>query len=383
MFFGMPITEREKVSEMIRRQITRRQYASGSRLPSERELAGQYSCSRVTVRSALEDLQREGVLARIPGKGTFVLDQPGGSAPVTASTGVMRLGFLLINASLQPSETRLLTGLSENLPSESWVVNFWKLELDQGVGPERYPELIHTCDAYVVAGNYTHADILWLSRTRKPLTVLGIAGDENLHEASTSYLQIYPDEYAAYMRATEFMFARGYERPAILVGSDHKAYKERIEGFYTAIARRGKNPKDFLCIKANASPSQAAAPVTPEQTRNAVDRLLDAHDQFDSVVTCSGWEVALGAKERGLRIPEDFALLAESSGEDRILRTMEISEIREDHYEIGKMAASRLDSRLGAGESISGRLVVPSELIVRRSCAPRSRDNVVTDEQQF
>lgn len=41
-------------------------------LPSERELMAAYNVSRITVRRAIEELQREGYVYKIQGKGTFV-----------------------------------------------------------------------------------------------------------------------------------------------------------------------------------------------------------------------------------------------------------------------------------------------------------------------
>ena len=46
--------------------------AEGHLLPSEAELCAQYSVSRTVVRQALADLEREGLVLKIKGKGTFV-----------------------------------------------------------------------------------------------------------------------------------------------------------------------------------------------------------------------------------------------------------------------------------------------------------------------
>ena len=46
--------------------------AEGHLLPSESELCAQYSVSRTVVRQALADLEREGLVLKIKGKGTFV-----------------------------------------------------------------------------------------------------------------------------------------------------------------------------------------------------------------------------------------------------------------------------------------------------------------------
>jgi len=49
------------------------EWRPGDRLPPERELARRYGCSLITVRRALGDLARDGLLSRRQGQGTFVL----------------------------------------------------------------------------------------------------------------------------------------------------------------------------------------------------------------------------------------------------------------------------------------------------------------------
>jgi GntR family transcriptional regulator len=57
-------------------QINNGQLGAGARLPSEPALAQEHKVSRVTVRRALDQLQSEGLLQRMPGIGTFVKDRP-------------------------------------------------------------------------------------------------------------------------------------------------------------------------------------------------------------------------------------------------------------------------------------------------------------------
>ena len=57
---------------LLQEQIADGAWASGERLPSELQLAAQYSLSRVTVRRALAGLARDGVIRKLPGAGTFV-----------------------------------------------------------------------------------------------------------------------------------------------------------------------------------------------------------------------------------------------------------------------------------------------------------------------
>ena len=62
-----------QVMDDLKGEIARGVYASGSRIPSEIELAKSYGVGRVTVRRAIEELSRAGYLNRQQGRGTFVL----------------------------------------------------------------------------------------------------------------------------------------------------------------------------------------------------------------------------------------------------------------------------------------------------------------------
>lgn len=67
-----PVPMYRQLSDLIRGRMKRGELTCGARLPSEAELCEAYSVSRMTVRTALAELERENLLERIPGKGTFV-----------------------------------------------------------------------------------------------------------------------------------------------------------------------------------------------------------------------------------------------------------------------------------------------------------------------
>ena len=64
-----------QIADLIREQIQSGQIPAGEKIPNELEIASQYDVSRGTVRQALDMLVKEGRLERLPGKGTFVLEQ--------------------------------------------------------------------------------------------------------------------------------------------------------------------------------------------------------------------------------------------------------------------------------------------------------------------
>ncbi|MCI2416451.1 GntR family transcriptional regulator [Saccharopolyspora sp. K220] len=60
-----------RLARELRSAILQRDYPEGKRLPTEAELAETHRVSRQTVRRAFQDLVAEGMVYRIPGRGTF------------------------------------------------------------------------------------------------------------------------------------------------------------------------------------------------------------------------------------------------------------------------------------------------------------------------
>ncbi len=65
------------LARTLRGAILAGRYAGGARLPTEAELATEYRVSRQTVRRAFHDLVAEGMVRRVPGRGTFAAPRHG------------------------------------------------------------------------------------------------------------------------------------------------------------------------------------------------------------------------------------------------------------------------------------------------------------------
>ena len=61
-----------QIREALRAEIERKALAPGAQLPPESALMEQFGVSRITVRQALAHLQTDGLVFKVPGKGTFV-----------------------------------------------------------------------------------------------------------------------------------------------------------------------------------------------------------------------------------------------------------------------------------------------------------------------
>lgn len=67
-----PIPLYKQIESILREKIMLGEFSDGSMLPSETRLCSMYHVSRITVRQALDELNHDGLINRIQGKGTIV-----------------------------------------------------------------------------------------------------------------------------------------------------------------------------------------------------------------------------------------------------------------------------------------------------------------------
>ncbi|MBP0589492.1 GntR family transcriptional regulator [Paraburkholderia sp. LEh10] len=67
-----PIPLYRQIKDTLRVGILSGEYAPHSRMPSESELQTMFAVSRITIRQALGDLEKEGLIFKVHGKGSFV-----------------------------------------------------------------------------------------------------------------------------------------------------------------------------------------------------------------------------------------------------------------------------------------------------------------------
>jgi GntR family transcriptional regulator len=95
-----PVPLYMQVKQFLRERINDGTYKMHSQLPAESALSSIFGVSRITVRQALSDLQKEGVIFKVPGKGTFV-SKPKASQELTCLEGfaeaMSRKGYKVYN----------------------------------------------------------------------------------------------------------------------------------------------------------------------------------------------------------------------------------------------------------------------------------------------
>lgn len=79
------------LEQHIRKRVTDGTWPIGYRLPPERELVAQFGLARNTLRKVMNGLERDGIITRHVGRGTFVAQRPSRSALTPAQALLHRI----------------------------------------------------------------------------------------------------------------------------------------------------------------------------------------------------------------------------------------------------------------------------------------------------
>ena len=77
-----PLPAYQQISNDIILRISQKEWNIEDKLPTEAELAAEYGVSRVTLRQAMAQLERDGIICKFQGKGAFVKNNPNAKSSV-------------------------------------------------------------------------------------------------------------------------------------------------------------------------------------------------------------------------------------------------------------------------------------------------------------
>jgi LacI family transcriptional regulator len=168
------------------------------------------------------------------------------------------------------------------------------------------------------------------------------------------------DDGGAYA-ATAHLVERGHERVAMVDGP-HGSGTARREGYRRALGDAG--------LPAYPEPSPRTD-WTRDGGRRAVAALL-AMRPAPSAIFCSNDLTAIGAldaaREAGVRVPEDVAIVGFDDVEAAALVTPALTTVVNPAFEMGRTAARMLAERMtGMFDGPARSVTLPSPLVVRRS----------------
>lgn len=175
------------------------------------------------------------------------------------------------------------------------------------------------------------------------------------------------DNVKAAQKITEHFFQRGARRIAYIAGPEHlNISEERTAGYLSGLKKCGLNFQPELLEKCNLSTREAM---------KATARLLDLPERPDAIFGIND-TVAFAAmkeiKRRGLRIPEDVALVGFTDEFHSTVVDPALTSITHPTFEIGQEAARLFFRSIENPDAKPEQIVLKTKLVVRDSSVKRS-----------
>jgi GntR family transcriptional regulator len=141
-----------QLKQILLADLRERDLAPGTRLPGDHELCGRYDVSRTVVRQALAELETEGVIERVKGRGTFVAQRR------TAERLVQSLTGLFEDVAARGGHLRSDVRRQEVVPADAQIAD--QLQLSPGAPVVVIERLRHVDDEpWVLATTYLPYDL--------------------------------------------------------------------------------------------------------------------------------------------------------------------------------------------------------------------------------
>ena len=277
------------VEEHIRQQIIQRKITN--KLPGERTLARDLGYSYMTIRKAIENLVAEGVLYKVPTKGTYVADRK------QRKTKTGTIGYFL--------DHRIAGGLSS--PYYSMIFNALEKETSRNGcaliyfsdnDPANLRKVYKKLDG-IIASCFPRVESL-IQEIKEQVPIVAIDNSA----ADKTIPSIIIDNFSAQSSAVDHLCALGHERIGIMTGlEDSDVGNNRYAGYQGGLNKNGIDTDPALVFRGNYTFGSGVS---------GVDYFLSL-EQRPTAIVCANDSMALGAMNRlyqqDVKVPDELSVV--------------------------------------------------------------------------
>jgi GntR family transcriptional regulator of arabinose operon len=360
-----------QLANILRQRILDGTMPGGAGLPTEFGLSATYGISRGTVRQALSLLADEGLVERVPGRGTFVRHRDG---PASQVIGPERAIGLVIPSANDQLSLNILVGVESVAKHRGYQVVFNHSNESLSQEKEDVDRLCADGVAGVIVfpvSDVEYDETIWrLHAVKFPFVLV----DRYFPALDCDYVVV--DNWGGGYRATEHLIILGHSRIAFLhqaqAGYKTTSVRDRYLGYRKALADYGL---PFQAAWASSLEYREPSPGDQDISASCV-RYLQRADRLDAVFAANDI-VAIGlvsaAASLGVHVPDELAIV----GFDNLSIAAQIhpplTTISQPRVDIGVRAAQLLIDRIEGKNGAPEPVVLPTSLVVRDSCGARWR----------
>lgn len=373
----------EKILTYITEQIKAGQLKIGDRVPSEKELADQFSVSRITSKKALDLLAQNEIIERIRGKGSFVADAHTEKIErtkniVTNIRADSKLIALIIPDFSDTYGLNLVKTIEKHcLQNNSHLIirrTSGLIKEEENAINSLVNDGVDGLIIFPVHGEHYNVELLKLVLIDFPLVLI----DRYLKGIPAS--SVCTDNQRASETLTKHLFELGHTEVAFISPSPigTSTIEERIKGFHMAYSKQGikLNPNLELTNLVSSLPQNVSkddSKVLLSNDYQLMKRFILDNPTLTGFVVCEYELARILTKvinDLGKKIPEDYSIVCFDSPENRINQAT-FTHILQHEVDMGSEAVKLLMKQL-KGEIIPKHTFIDYTLIEGKSTIVKS-----------
>lgn len=354
-----------QIYETVRTQIDSGQLEIGERLGTEKELAQAHGVSTITVKRALDLLRDEGLVERVPRRGTFVKARtPSANAALKRSKPT--IGCVVTNFD-DTFGTPLLGGLVDSAAQTANLIirrSLGQPQLEETLIKDFIDDGVQGIILEPTSSQWVAPSVLELITRQFPIVVL----DRSL--AGIPISTVASDNVEAGRALTQHLLELGHQRIGWVTSAGQvSTLQERYEGFVHAHAANGvTHSHDAIFDKV-----EATIPSTTTQLQDEVAALRSWVKQYPHITAfvAGEYNIALLLKEAlsqaGLSVPDNKSVACFDHPDITYdLSAFRFTHIRQDQHSMGATAVEQVLRQIEHPELIK-KHELPTSLVVGAS----------------
>lgn len=346
-----------KLYQWLKAQIIEGELGPGSKIYAELKLAEMFQISRQTVRQAIAMLEKDGLVSRTRGSGTYVTEQS--EKYIRRNTKIIGVIMTYVDDYIFPS---IISGINACLSKAGYTMNL-HITYNKRCNEEKILRTVldSKLDGLIIEptkSSLVNTNQKLYEQISRKLPCIFV----NCYYPSLHLPYVMPDNTESVRQITAYLIKKGHQRIAGIFKVDDEQGNLRFSGYAQALQENGLTVDDAL--------------FTWYQTEDfdyifegrSGKRILECLHECTAVV-CYNDQIAVKLirflKENGIRVPEDISVVgfddAHSTWTDVPLTTMAHPKER-----VGYQAAENL-LKLIENPSLDATHVFPPELVERKS----------------
>lgn len=348
-----------QISNELIARIKNGKLKSNDLVPSDREIAAEFKVSRHTAIKAVEELEKQKIVFREQGRGTFV-------SPLIGLQGIefnksFKIGMVVSELSFVglPYLNRILKGVNEKLSIYNYNLVLFALTGTKNSKAFSVEEIVEKkqVDGLLVDDNVSFETIAFLCESKLPFIQFGTDIDKLI---GYDYSRVVIDLGASIKQGVEYLFQKGRRRISFLQGYVSEMPKKHTAHlFLDALKAVGLKGEDrYFC----------AGRYGEESGKEMARLLFDNATPPDAILANEDMLAAGAIKEarsRGVLIPEQLMVV----GIGDYLLDSSLTTFHVPGYEMGSFATELLIRKLGLIQSDHQEVdkVLLPKLIIRQT----------------